>query len=57
MIGNPNRPGFHTVTPYLMVGEVDPVVAFLQQAFEATEEHRTTGAAAARMSKSRSAIP
>jgi uncharacterized glyoxalase superfamily protein PhnB len=45
MIGEPTREGFHTVTPYLMVREVDPVVAFLEAAFEARETYRTTGAA------------
>lgn len=45
MIGKPNRPGFHTITPYLMVQDVDRVVAFLQAAFRATERYRTTGGA------------
>lgn len=43
MIGEPNREGFHTITPYLMVQEVEPVVKFLQKAFNAAETHRTTG--------------
>jgi PhnB protein len=37
------REGFGTVTPYLMVHAVDPVVSFLEEAFGATETHRTTG--------------
>jgi PhnB protein len=45
MIGQVNREGFHTITPYLMVPEVVPVVEFLQQAFQATETFRTTGGA------------
>lgn len=45
MIGTPGREGFHTVTPYLLVEHVDPVVAFLARAFDATETYRTQGAA------------
>jgi uncharacterized glyoxalase superfamily protein PhnB len=45
MIGHPQREGFGTVTPYLMVRHVDPVVEFLVAAFDATETFRTTGAA------------
>lgn len=45
MIGQPGREGFSTVTPYLMVEHVDPVVQFLQDAFEATEVYRSTGSA------------
>lgn len=44
MIGKPNRPNFHTLTPYIMVVDVDPVIEFMQKAFEATETFRTTGA-------------
>ncbi|MFZ0548992.1 MAG: VOC family protein [Candidatus Promineifilaceae bacterium] len=43
MIGQPNREGFHTITPYLRVPEIDPVIQFLQQAFRATETYRGTG--------------
>ncbi len=43
MIGKPTRPGFHTVTPYLIVPELEPMVAFLKAAFGATEHFRTTG--------------
>lgn len=35
MIGQPQRPGFGTLTPYLMVRHVDPVVEFLELAFDA----------------------
>lgn len=44
MIGRPTRPGFHTVTPYLIVDDVDAYLTFLQQAFNATEHFRTGGA-------------
>ncbi len=43
MIGNPNRPHFHTITPYLMAIDIEPVVDFLQRAFDASESYRTTG--------------
>ena len=45
MIGKPSRPGFHTVTPYLIVRSLETYLAFLQQAFGATEHFRTTGSA------------
>ena len=45
MIGKPIREGFHTVTPYLIVGDAEGLVNFVKQAFEATETFRTTGAA------------
>ena len=45
MIGEPGRKGFGTVTPYLMVEAVEPVVEFLRQAFGAEETFRTPGAA------------
>jgi len=45
MIGNPTRPGFHTVTPYLIVRELQPMIDFLQAAFGATRHFQTTGAA------------
>lgn len=45
MIGKANREGFQTITPYLRMVEVDPVVEFLRKAFQATETYRTTGGA------------
>ena len=39
------REGFHTVTPYLIVDEVDGLIEFVKQAFDATESQRMTGAA------------
>lgn len=42
MLGAPGRPGFRTVTPYLMVADVEPVMAFLCAAFAAEEAHRGT---------------
>lgn len=45
MISKSPRPGFHTMTPYLSVQELDPYLTFLRQAFDATEHFRTTGAA------------
>lgn len=45
MIGKPIREGFHTITPYLMVPDVDPIVDFLLAAFQATETMRSTGGA------------
>jgi PhnB protein len=45
MSGKPTRPGFHTVTPYLIVPELEPYLAFLKAAFDATELWRSTGAA------------
>ncbi len=44
MIGTPNRTGFHTVTPYLMVVDPNRLVRFLEAAFEAEVTYRTTGA-------------
>ena len=43
MIGSPNRAGFHTVTPYLMVADPDGFVAFLEAAFAAEVTYQTTG--------------
>jgi uncharacterized glyoxalase superfamily protein PhnB len=43
MVGQPIRDGFQTITPYLMVQDVDAAVAFLKEAFGATEQFRTTG--------------
>ena len=37
------RPGFHTVTPYLIVPELEPMIAFLKQAFDATVHYQATG--------------
>jgi uncharacterized glyoxalase superfamily protein PhnB len=45
MIGQPGRTNFHTVTPYLFVEKVDPVIEFVAAAFDATVEYRTTGSA------------
>lgn len=45
MISNSPRPGFHTITPYLTVQELEPYLTFLRQAFGATEHFRTMGAA------------
>lgn len=45
MIGTPTRIGFHTVTPYLMAWEIDTLVAFVKQAFGATETFRAPGGA------------
>lgn len=43
MLGKPTRPGFQTVTPYLIVRELEPMLEFLQSVFGATELFRTTG--------------
>lgn len=43
MVGNPTRPGFQTVTPYLIVRELEPMLDFLQSAFGAIELFRTRG--------------
>lgn len=45
MVGEPIREGFHTVTPYLLVREADDLVAFVKQAFGATETFRAPGGA------------
>ncbi|MEZ4664467.1 MAG: hypothetical protein R2911_43600 [Caldilineaceae bacterium] len=45
MLGKPPRPGFHTVTPYLIVRELAPMIKFLQQAFGATVHFQATGSA------------
>jgi PhnB protein len=45
MVGKPTRPGFHTVTPYLIVRELNPMIEFLQAAFGATLHYQTTGGA------------
>lgn len=41
----PIRPGFHTLTPYLLVTGVEELMEFLRNAFNAEETFRTTGAA------------
>ena len=45
MLGKSPRPGFPTVTPYLIVPDLAAEIAFLQQAFGATEHYRTRGGA------------
>lgn len=45
MLSSPDRAGFHTVTPYLMVVDPDGLVRFLESAFAAEVTYRTTGAA------------
>lgn len=45
MIGKPNREGFHTITPYLMVADPNALVGFLEEAFAAEETFRTEGGA------------
>jgi PhnB protein len=43
MLGLPNRVGFHTVTPYLMVVDPNGLIEFLEAAFAAEVTYRTTG--------------
>ncbi|NBF41856.1 MAG: hypothetical protein GVY14_15710 [Spirochaetes bacterium] len=43
--GFPGRPGFQTITPYVMVEKIDEYEAFLRDAFGATVTYKTTGAA------------
>lgn len=43
MIGNANRDGFHTVTPYLLVTDLEAMTDFLEAAFGAEQTYRTTG--------------
>lgn len=43
MIGESGRPGFQTLTPYLMVERSAPVVAFLQAAFRGEVVYESTG--------------
>ena len=43
MIGKPLRKGFHTVTPYLVVSDIEREVQFLKQAFDAEETERVRG--------------
>ncbi len=42
---NGTRPGFHTITPYIMVKDATGLVAFVQQVFGATETFRAQGEA------------
>lgn len=42
-VGRSTRPGFSTLTPYLMVVDVEATVRFLQAAFGARETFRGTG--------------
>lgn len=39
------RPGFTAVTPYVMAPDIEPVIAFAKQVFDAEETHRSTGSA------------
>lgn len=43
MLGKATRPGFHTVTPYLIVRELEPMIQFLKSAFGASEQFRAPG--------------
>src|SRR5690242_1720703 len=40
---NPIPPGFHSVTPYLVVPEAAKVMDFLKRAFGATERYKMPG--------------
>lgn len=35
--------GYHTITPYLLLNDVANYIEFLKRAFNAKEEHRSTG--------------
>ncbi len=48
MLGKSIRKGFHTVTPYLIVQDVDSFIEFLRQAFGAEETFRDVGSAGGR---------
>lgn len=37
------RPGFTTVTPYIMAVDPEPLITFLIEAFDAVETYRSTG--------------
>jgi uncharacterized glyoxalase superfamily protein PhnB len=39
------RPGFHTITPYIMVNEAPELAEFMKRAFGAQEHYRGTGSA------------
>lgn len=43
MVVNPIPEGFHTVTPYIVVADVDELLDFLKAAFGATETERIPG--------------
>lgn len=45
MLGTPNRTGFHTVRPSLMVVDADGLARFLTAAFDAEVTHRAPGGA------------
>jgi uncharacterized glyoxalase superfamily protein PhnB len=42
---NPIRPGFHTITPYLIVNEAAELIDFVKRVFGAEEQFRTIGSA------------
>ena len=42
---NPVRPGFHTITPYLIVREAAELIDFVKQVFGAEEQFRSIGSA------------
>ncbi|MEM7124684.1 MAG: VOC family protein [Chloroflexota bacterium] len=43
MLGQPTRPGFQSVTPYLVVRELEPMIDFLKASFGASELFRAPG--------------
>ena len=43
MTVNPIPEGYHTVTPYLVVDDVDRLIDFLRAAFDAVEKERVPG--------------
>ena len=43
MTVNPIPEGYHTVTPYLVVDDVDRLIDFLKSAFDAVEKERVPG--------------
>ena len=43
MAVNPIPDGYHTVTPYIVVADVDQLLEFLKAAFGATEKERMAG--------------
>ncbi|NBB90147.1 MAG: VOC family protein [Spirochaetes bacterium] len=40
---HPARPGFHTITPYLIVDDLESFLSFIQTVFDATETLRMRG--------------
>jgi len=42
---NPIRPGFHTITPYLIVNQAAELIDFVKQVFGAEEQFRSIGSA------------